>query len=131
MHKHGKLMAVHMDGRIGSLKDLIASTAVDIVEALHPPPMGDLSVGEALDLWPEKAVWVGFPDSTYNVGPEETKRYAIEFLRGLGTGERVAVAMSTENIVSNENLIALTEVLERAELPLTPDKIDAIEQTVL
>ena len=39
--------------------------------------------------------------------------------------------MSTENIVSNENLIALTEVLERAELPLTPDKIDAIEQTVL
>jgi len=131
MHAHGKLMAVHMDGRIGSLKDLIAGTSVDIVEALHPPPMGDLPVGEALDRWPEKAVWVGFPDSTYNAGPQETKRYAIEFLRGLGTGERVAVAMSTENIVSNENLIALTSVLERVELPLTPDKIDAIERAVL
>ncbi|MDP6508064.1 MAG: hypothetical protein QF719_05860 [Chloroflexota bacterium] len=131
MHEHGKLMAVHMDGRIGSLKDLIARTSVDIVEALHPPPMGDLAVSEALGLWPEKAVWVGFPDSTYNAGPEETKRYAIEFLRGLGSGERLAVAMSTENIVSNENLIALTSVLERTELPLTPAKIDAIERAVL
>ena len=130
IHEHGKLMAVHMDGRLRSLKDLIAETPVDIVEALHPPPMGDLPVGEALDRWPDKAVWVGFPDAIYNAGPEETKRYAIEFLHGLGTGERVAVTMSTENLVSNENLLALTSVLERVELPLTPDKIDAIERAV-
>ncbi len=130
LHAHGKLMAVHMDGRLGSLKDLIARTPVDIVEALHPPPMGDLAIGEALDLWPDKTIWVGFPASTYVEGPEETKRYAIEFLRGLGTGDRVAVAMSTENLVSNENLVVLTSVLERAELPLTPDKIDEIERAV-
>jgi hypothetical protein len=64
------------------------------------------------------------------LGPEQTKSYAIEFLRGLGTAERMAVAMSTENLVSNENLLALTSVLERAELPLTPDKIDEIERAV-
>jgi hypothetical protein len=130
LHEHGKLMAVHMDGRVGSLKELIARTPVDIVEALHPPPMGDLPIGEALDLWPDKAVWVGFPVATYDLGPEETKRYALEFLRGLGTAERMAVAMSTENLVSNENLLTLTSVLEGAELPLTPDKIDAIERAL-
>ena len=130
LHEHGKLMAVHMDGRVGSLKDLITKTSVDFVEALHPPPMGDVSIGEELDLWPDKAVWVGFPAATYMSGPEETKRYTIEFLRGVGTAERMAVAMSTENLVSNENLLALTSVLERAELPLTPDKIDEIERAV-
>ncbi|HJO83232.1 MAG: hypothetical protein QGG34_17050 [SAR202 cluster bacterium] len=127
IHDHGKLMAVHMDGRVGSLRDLITRTPVDIVEALHPPPMGDISIGEALDLWPDKAVWVGFPAAIYELGPAETKRYAIEFLRGLGTGERMAVAMSTENLVSNENLLTLTSVLEKIEMPLTPDKIDEIE----
>ena len=36
--------------------------------------------------------------------------------------------MSTENLVSNENLLALTSVLERAELPFTQDKIKQIER---
>jgi len=36
--------------------------------------------------------------------------------------------MSTENLVSNENLLAVTSVLEQAELPLTPDGISRIER---
>ena len=50
LHRHGKLMAVHMDGRVANLKHLIAQTPIDIVEALHPIPMGDLSIAEALAL---------------------------------------------------------------------------------
>jgi hypothetical protein len=42
LHAQGKRMAVHMDGRLGAPMGLIARTPVDIVEALHPPPMGDL-----------------------------------------------------------------------------------------
>jgi hypothetical protein len=34
--------------------------------------------------------------------------------------------MSTENPVSNENLITLTSVLEKALLPLTAEQIDEI-----
>jgi hypothetical protein len=48
----------------------------------------------------------------------------------MGTGERVCFEMSTENQVSNENLLALTSVLENATLPLTPEKIDQIERTL-
>jgi hypothetical protein len=128
LHGHGKLMAVHMDGRLRALKELIARTGIDIVEAFHPPPMGDLSLGEALSSWPDKAIWVGFPGSVYLHGPGATKRYALHLLGEVGTGERVVIEMSTENLVSNENLLALTSVLEHAELPLTRAKIDGIER---
>ena len=38
--------------------------------------------------------------------------------QGLGAGDRLATAMSTEGQVSNENLVALTDVLSGAALPL-------------
>ncbi|MFA6110158.1 MAG: hypothetical protein WDA75_15430 [Candidatus Latescibacterota bacterium] len=119
LHQRGKLMAVHMDGRLASLKSLIARTPIDIVEALHPPPMGDLSLAEALAAWPDKCIWVGFPSSVYAEGPEATRAYAVSLLEQAGPGDRLAVAMSTENLVSNENLLALTGILEQASLPLT------------
>ncbi|HEY81755.1 MAG TPA: hypothetical protein G4O01_00500 [Dehalococcoidia bacterium] len=129
-HEHGKLLAVHMDGRVGVLKDLIARTPIDIIEALHPPPMGDLPIGEALSLWQDKVIWVGFPGSVYSLGPEATKKHALNLLREVVPGERLCIAMSTENIVSNENLLMLTSVLEKAELPLTQEKIDQIERSL-
>jgi hypothetical protein len=118
LHAHERLMAVHMDGRIASLKGLIARSHLDIIEALHPPPMGDLSIHEALEAFPGKAIWIGFPGSIYAEGPKTTEGYARSLLSDFGTGERVVVTMSTENIVSNQNLMALTAVLEGAELPL-------------
>jgi len=130
LHEYGKLMAVHMDGRLKILKDLIAKTPVDIVEAFHPPPMGDVPIGEALTTWPDKAIWVGFPGSVYALGPKATNDFAVSFLREIGEEQRVAVAMSTENLVSNENLIALTEVLEHASHPLTVEKIDGIKNAL-
>jgi hypothetical protein len=118
LHVHDKLLAVHMDGRLRALKALIAESAVDIVEAFHPPPLGDLPIGEALAAWPDKAIWVGFPGPVYAQGPEATRQYALDLLAQIDTGDRVAIAMSTENQIANENLLALTAVLEQAELPL-------------
>jgi len=130
LHAQGKLMASHIDGRVKALRELVARTPLDIVEALHPPPMGDLSLAEALQAWPDKTIWVGFPGDIYLLGPRATREYALDLLRQAGTGERVAIAMSTENLVSNENLIALTSVLEHAELPLSAEKVAAIEKTL-
>ena len=129
-HQHGKLMGVHMDGRVASLKHLIPKTPIDIIEALHPPPMGDLPIGEALKLWQDKVIWVGFPGSVYALGTEATKQHALELLRDVVPGDRVVVAASTENLVSNENLLVLTSVFENAELPLTLEKIDRIEKSL-
>ncbi len=130
LHAHGKLMSVHMDGRLNVLKDLIARTPIDIVEALHPPPMGDLPVGEALALWPEKSIWLGFPGSIYQSGPAEAKRFALELLHEIAPGDRFAIAMSTENQVTNANLRMLTAALEHADLPITPEVMQRIERSV-
>ncbi|TES88050.1 MAG: hypothetical protein E3J93_04035 [Dehalococcoidia bacterium] len=129
-HEHGKLLASHMDGRVGVLKDLIAKTPLDIIEALHPPPMGDLSIGEALKLWKDKVIWVGFLATAYSMGPKATREHALNLLRDVVPGERLCIEASTENIVSNENLLMLTSVLENAELPLTAEKVDRIEKSL-
>ncbi|MDP6350590.1 MAG: hypothetical protein QGG58_12605, partial [Chloroflexota bacterium] len=120
----------HMDGRLKVLKDLIARTPIDIVEAVHPPPMGDLPVGEALAAWPDKSVWVGFPSAIYDLGSDATRDYTLDLLRDAGTGERVVIEASTENIVSNENLLTLSSVLENAELPLSEEKIARIAESL-
>ncbi len=130
LHAHGKLMAVHMDGRVGVLKDLIARTPIDIVEALHPIPMGDLSILEALSLWRDKVIWLGFPGAIYELQAPATRDFALGLLKEVGTGERLVIAMSTENQVSNENLLMLTAVLEHAKLPLTPEEIARIEASL-
>jgi hypothetical protein len=92
--------------------------------------MGNLSIGEALSLWPDKVIWIGFPGGVYELGPQATTEHALGLLRDLGTGDRVAVAMSTENLVSNDNLLALTSVLEHAGLPLTAERVDEIERSL-
>jgi len=131
LHGGGKLMAVHMDGRIASLKELIARSPIDIVEGFHPPPMGDLAISEARKAWKgKKAIWLGFLGSVYESGPEATIDYALDMLADMGDGSGVALAMSTENLVTNENLLALTSVLEKAELPLDQDRIAKIREKV-
>ncbi|MBT4498864.1 MAG: hypothetical protein HOC74_14140 [Gemmatimonadetes bacterium] len=130
LHAQGKLMAVHMDGRLDVLKELVAQTPIDIVEALHPLPMGDLPLDEALRCWPDKSIWVGFPGSEYALGTRATQECALALLKEAIPGERVVVEMSTENIVSNENLLALTSVMEQAELPLSGAKIEGIERSL-
>ncbi len=130
LHQSGKLMAVHMDGRLNALKGLIARTPIDIVEAFHPLPMGDLPLSEALALWADKAIWLGYPGSVYALGAEAIKQHALSLLREAIPGERLVFEMSTENLVSNGNLLALTSVLEGAELPLTQGQIDYIERSL-
>ena len=130
VHEHGKLLGAHMDGRLNVLKDLIAKTPIDIIEAFHPPPMGDLPIREALSLWKEKVIWLGYPAAVYTLGPEEVKKQALELLRSAVPCERLVISMSSENLVSNENLLMLTSILENAELPLTEEKIDRIEKSL-
>jgi hypothetical protein len=126
LHQHGKLMLVHMDGRLDNLKHLIPRTPIDIIEAFHPVPMGDLALDEALALWKDKVIWMGFPSSSLQAGPKATIEHMLSLLKEAIPGERFAVEMSTENQVSNENLCALTSVLEKLELPITVDAIERV-----
>ena len=49
---------------------------------------------------------------------------------GLYLKREEVVAMKADIQVSNEYLLLLTSIFEKADLPLTPDKIDAIERSL-
>jgi hypothetical protein len=61
----GKRLAVHMDGRLRALIGAIADAPFDIVEALTPPPTGDVSVRAAREAWPDKALWLNYTSSMH------------------------------------------------------------------
>ncbi|MFQ6074761.1 MAG: hypothetical protein ACE5Z5_01320 [Candidatus Bathyarchaeia archaeon] len=130
LHGRGKIMATHMDGRLGILKDLIAKCPQDVIEALHPPPMGDLPIAEALSLWGDKVIMMAYPGSVYTMGPGAVKGHLLELLRSVVPGDRLIICASSENLVSNENLLMLASVLEDATLPLTKQGIDEIERAL-
>ncbi|MHB9033052.1 MAG: hypothetical protein ACYC6L_08390 [Anaerolineae bacterium] len=130
LHARGKLLAVHMDGRLGSLKHLIGRTPIDIIDGFHPVPMNDLPLAEALALWPNICLWLGFPGAIYALGPEAVQHFALSLLQEAGMGERLVFIMSTENIVSNANLLALTGVLSQATLPLNGTTLARIEKSL-
>ncbi|GAI52317.1 unnamed protein product [marine sediment metagenome] len=73
---------------------------------------------------------MGFPANVYEFGPQAVKEFTLNLLRDVVPGERLAITMSTENLVSNENLLQLTSVLENADLPLTQEKVSRIEHSL-
>ena len=92
-------------------------------------PLDKIAIGDRLrPADPDKALWIGFPGSIYALGPEETRRYTLDLLRDMAPGERVVVEMSTENLVSNENLLAVTSVLEGAECPVDEERLAVLER---
>jgi len=65
VHDAGKLYLAHMDGSLAGIKHMVARCDLDIIEAVTPPPMGDISITELQDAWPGKAVWCNFPESLF------------------------------------------------------------------
>ncbi|MGQ9781278.1 MAG: hypothetical protein ACUVQ8_03340 [Nitrososphaeria archaeon] len=129
LHSKGRLLDVHMDGKLKSLLELIAESKVDIVEAFTPPPMGDLPIETALQLWKDKIIWINFP-STISTAmgprPSSVKEYLLQLLEKTIPGNRIMLIASTENFVPEENIIAMAEVMGKATLPLTKDVIEKI-----
>ena len=65
LHARGKLLLVHLDANCGPLKEAIADSAIDIVEAFTPAPDTDMSVADARVAWPDKVLWINFPSSVH------------------------------------------------------------------
>ncbi len=127
LHSKGRLLDVHMDGKLKPLSELIAEAKIDIVEAFTPPPMGDLPIDAALPLWKDKIIWINFPSAISTAmgpNPLSVKRYLLQLLEKTIPGERIMLIASTENFVPEDNIIAMAEVMEKATLPLTEDVIE-------
>ena len=92
----GKKLAVHLDGRLASLKHTIGEAEMDIVEALTPPPMGDVSVKEARELWPDKALWINFTSSMHIEPVQVIEEHTRHLIEEAGTKKGFAIGITED-----------------------------------
>lgn len=70
----GKILAVHMDGRLGNIKKDIAETPINIVESFAVPPTGDISLTEARKIWPDKMIFMNTASHLAWAKPDEVRK---------------------------------------------------------
>jgi len=115
LRKHDKILENHMDGKLRVLKDLIAKTDLDAVEAFTPPPIGDLTLREAREAWKGKIVSLNIPESIFLEGPHVIRKYIVGILKEAAPGDSFMLSI-TEDIppTHRENaLLAVTSIWRR------------------
>jgi uroporphyrinogen-III decarboxylase len=123
LKERGKTVTSHMDGRLRILKDLIAKTKFDAIEAFTPPPLGDLHPREAKEAWRDKVIWMNFPESIFLNTSEEIRDYTISLLEGIAPGKGFILSI-TEDIHPEhfrKGIRTVTETIyECGILPIKP-----------
>lgn len=113
LHKHGKIVGVHLDANNKLLAPEIAKTGLDYVEAFTPPPDCDMGVKEALDMWENKTLWINFPSSVHLAETEVIKAATRQILKEGIPGNRLMIGV-TEDIPQNDcqrSMTAISEVI--------------------
>ncbi len=117
----GKKVISHMDGRLKTLRDLIAQTDLDAIEAFTPPPTGNLPIDEARRAWKGKALWLNFPEVIFLKPKKDIRRYALSLMREMGNGSGYIISI-TEDIHPDHYRKAMetltSTVCDHGELPL-------------
>jgi len=114
----GKKLAVHMDGRLKSLKDEIAAAELDILEAMTPSPMGDVSVREAREWWPDKALWINFTSSVHIEVPERIEAHTRQLLEEAGSKRGFVISVTEDAPVEalERSLAVIARVLQEERI---------------
>jgi len=121
LNKSGKITISHMDGRLKTLKDLIAKTKLDAIEAFTPPPMGNLPIREAKEAWKDKVIWINYPEEVFLRTTEQIRTYTLGLLEEMapGTGYIVGITEDIHPEHLKRGLQTLTETLyEHGKLPI-------------
>jgi hypothetical protein len=86
LHDKNKVLAMHLDGLMGPLKDLIAQTDVDVVESFTLPEMGgNVSIKDACNAWPDKAIVANIPAHFCRLEKKAIWQFLEEFFTQLPT----------------------------------------------
>lgn len=115
LHRKNKVFAVHMDGQLRSLVDLIAETRIDVVEAFTPPPMGNLPISEAKAVWKDKVIWCNFPETLIATSDAKTiEDYTIQLLKSVTPGDNFMLGF-TENFPLDRWEVAFRAIAKALE----------------
>jgi hypothetical protein len=95
-HKNKKKYVVHMDGTLKSIANLIAKTKIDAIESFTPPPIGDLPIDKARELWKDKVIWANFPEPVCLQGQIAVRKKVVEMLKSAAPGNNFLMGASEE-----------------------------------
>jgi hypothetical protein len=125
LHNKDKIFMVHLDGKLNCLRDLIAKTSIDVIEAFTPPPIGDVTIEEAMTIWKGKILWTNFPATAYlEAGLERVADETVSMLRSAAPGRDFAMGVTEDigNILSHDYMEVLRtiarQIVEHGEYPL-------------
>ena len=83
-----------MDGELKSIAKLIAETRIDAIESFTPPPIGNLTIGEARNLWKDKIIWANFPESVSLQGQVAVRKTVRAMLQDAAPGDNFMMEIS-------------------------------------
>lgn len=96
MRAAGKIPIAHYDGSNRPLLESLAQTDLPVIEAFTPPPMGDLSIAEAKEAWPNKVIWVNFPGNYFLETAQVIETYTLDLLRNGAPGGRLMIGCTED-----------------------------------
>jgi len=126
LHAKDKILMAHMDGKLKCLRDLMAKTKIDVIQGFTPPPIGDISITEAMTAWKGKVIWATFPATVALEGElDRVEKETINMFESAAPGDDFALGITDDigDIRSTryyEVLKTITRaVVERGSYPIT------------
>jgi hypothetical protein len=113
LHKKGKLIGCHFDGKNASIMDLIAKTELDYIEAYDPqisPPITD-----ALRIFTGKALWINWPSAWHLSNRKEAEIHTRELLQEANGYPSFLIGV-TEDIPPGQLHAILAGIMDGIEL---------------
>jgi hypothetical protein len=93
----GKVLLVHMDGKVNALKNLIAGAPIDVIESFSFAEMsGDMPIAETKSLWPDKVVCPNFPSSLSVKSKEEIESFLARVISEFGDKKPFMIEVSED-----------------------------------
>ncbi len=86
LHAGGKLVAIHGDGNMKKLLELMPATGVDVVESVTPQPMTSIDMAALRELWSDgPAIWGGLAAVIFTptFSDDEFRRYVDDLLAAM------------------------------------------------
>ena len=111
LHKHGKLVGTHLDGNNKIWADLVGDSDLDYIEAFDPAC--DMTMDDAFQAWPDKALWINFPSPAHLGTLEQIEATTRQLIRDSAPDRRLLIGI-TEDIPEDrwqENLLAISRVI--------------------
>ena len=113
----GKLFVPHMCGLLKGVLPALRDTGLDGIEAVTPPPLGDVPIGLAREVLGPDITLIGGLDPTQFVGatPARTRRMIEDVVSQIGDGRHVVLGHEEIHIKADfESVRAVPDLLDES-----------------